>query len=440
MSGIHITPELVSVNPNQEETFTRAYDAQGGLVETRVVSREGDYASGAWHRVSHDNGRTWGEWETDFNDEEGGRRGRLENSPEGDELLGWDGEPYLDDPVSGCRVGVGSSFYYLNGHDVGYFAMWEKGEDNLRTHAYFVFRRPDGSTVKRMFEFEEGGHDFDPDNLRDPAFLDKNRAMAGDLRILPDGDLCFNLFPTMRLCCRMTGTPLESFFPSCPDLMHGMQVMRAHWDPEKQDYTLTASNVLMLSDLQSGRGIMEPQLAILNSGRWLLVVRGAAIQLPVWHTRTNPGTPAFKWYAYSDDEGKTFTPPMPWHFDTREVVYSPASISAFFRSKKNGKLYWIGNILDDPSLIDSSGSNPRWPLQICQVDETYGFLIKETLTLIDTKREGESFWTELSNFNLLEDRETLDLELRMTKEGMRTIDFDDYNWYTEAWKYTIRFD
>ena len=46
MSGIHVTPELVSVNPNQEETFTRAYAENGDLVESRVVSHEGDYASG----------------------------------------------------------------------------------------------------------------------------------------------------------------------------------------------------------------------------------------------------------------------------------------------------------------------------------------------------------------------------------------------------------
>ena len=130
---------------------------------------------------------------------------------------------------------------------------------------------------------------------------------------------------------------------------------------------------------------------------------------------------------------------MPWHFDTREVVYSPASIHAFFRSTKNGRLYWIGNIID-PKLLEPSGSNPRWPLQICEVNEEYGYLIKDTLTLIDTRREGDTFWLELSNFNLLEDRETLDLELRLTKEGQRTVDFDKYDWYTEAWKYTIRFE
>ena len=38
-----------------------------------------------------------------------------------------------------------------------------------------------------MFEFDEGGADYDPAKYRDPNFLDKNRCGAGDLFILPDG-------------------------------------------------------------------------------------------------------------------------------------------------------------------------------------------------------------------------------------------------------------
>ena len=53
---------------------------------------------------------------------------------------------------------------------------------------------------------------------------------------------------------------------------------------------------------------------------------------------------------------------------------SSASISTFFRHAGNGKLYWIGNIMDDPSLID--GNDPRWPLVICEVNERWGCLKK----------------------------------------------------------------
>lgn len=244
----------------------------------------------------------------------------------------------------------------------------------------------------------------------------------------------------MTLCCKLAGVDVNTYFPSCPNLMQGMMVARAHWNEEKKDYDITYSNPIMLSDLQSARGIMEPNHMILPNGRWLLVFRGAATQSEVWNTRTSPATPPFKWYTFSDDEGRTYAPPMPWHFDTREVVYSPASLSAFFRSKKDGNLYWIGNYLTKPWLLDKSGSDPRWPLQICRVNEEYGYLIKETLTEIDTQRDGDGYFLELTNFNLLEDKETLDLQIRLTKICQHMERYEDYDWYSEAWEYTVTFE
>ena len=439
MGKIRVSGKMRSSNEKYEETFTRAYDADGVLHESRVLANEEDYASQMYERTSRDNGRTFGEWVTCYNDEGDGRRGQIPGNPWGDEYLGGV-SPYLYDPKTGCTVGVGSDFFYLKGHNVGYFEMWGKGEDNVRTHAYLAYRRPDGSEVKKMIELEEGGAAWDPENPRNPAFIEKNRAMAADLGILPDGDLMFLLYPTMTLCCRLAGADLASFFPSCPNLMHGMIFVRLRWNAEKNEYDMILSDPIMLSDVQSARGIMEPRVLFLENDRWMIVFRGAATDSPVWHTRTDPGTPPFKWYTFSDDGGRHFVPPMPWHFDTREVVYSPASISGTFRSSKTGKLYWLGNVLTEPWLIDSSGSDPRWPLVICEVDEKYGYLIKNTLTEIDTKREGDTYWLELSNFNLLENRETLDLEIRLTKINQRKAHFEDDDWYSEAWEYTVTFE
>ncbi|NMA09161.1 MAG: hypothetical protein GX929_08630, partial [Clostridiales bacterium] len=132
--------------------------------------------------------------------------------------------------------------------------------------------------------------------------------------------------------------------------------------------------------------------------------------------------------------GRTFTPAMPWHFDTREVVYSSATISALIRAQKTGRLYWIGNITDP---TQTSGNSPRWPLVICEVDEEWGCLRKETLTVIDTKRPGEADVLQLSNFNVLEDRETGDLEIRLTKLGQfsNTPAVSIYD--CETWEYRI---
>lgn len=430
-----IRREMRSLAEDCEENYNRWYDSNGDLVEERVTAHEADTADGCWTRVSRDNGRTFGEWKKCFSDaEDGGPRGML---PNGDQILGGVSCGTYD-PVSGCTVGVGTTIYYIKGHKIGYFAMWEKGEDDQRFHGYFAFRRPDGTEVKRLLTFEEGGVDFHEDMPDDPAFLDRNRCAAFGLQTAPDGDLLFLVQPVMTLCCRMAGVDVGAYFPSCPNLQMGLMVARAHWDADASDYTITYSNPVMLSDLQSSRGVMEPTLVRLNSGRLLLVFRGSTLQLDCWHTRIDPGAPGYRWYAVSDDDGRSFSPSMPWHFDDRTAVYSPASISSLFRSTKTGKLYFIGNIADDPSLID--GNTPRWPLQICEVDEDYGFLRRDTLTVIDTKREHESFYVELSNFNLLENRETMDLEIRLSKINGRITEPGQTDFYTEAWEYVLRLE
>ena len=241
----------------------------------------------------------------------------------------------------------------------------------------------------------------------------------------------------MRLCCKLAGLDVNTFYPTCADLHVGVMIARGHWDPALEDFTFTYSNPIMVSDLQSSRGFTEPQLAVLESGRMLLVCRGSNGIEPGWNSRISPAAPGFKWHAWSDDGGRTFTPGMPWHFDTREVVYSSGSMFTFFRSKKNGKLYWIGNIIDEPWRIHAN--DPRHVLQICQVDDTYGHLIKDTLTVIDTTREGQTD-VELSNFALFENKETLELEVRVTKINFDGKRQEEGYLYSEAWEYYISFD
>ncbi len=418
--------------------YTRVYDEEGNLIERKGTSSEVDYGTGSWRRVSTDNGRTWTEFEKEFDDDADGRRGTFPVGEDTDQILGAINPPTVPDPVSGCKIGISSTVYIKKGHHVGYFDMCEKGEDNLFCHSYFSFERPNGEIVTRMIKLEDGKEDFDPSNPRDMKFLGTNRISAGDLFRTPDGEFVFFICPTMTLCCKVAGIDVNTFFPSCPNLVCGAMVGHIKWNAEKQDYDITYSNPIMLNDLQSSRGLMEQRLIILKGGRWLIVFRGSNKPYPQWNSRIDPHTPGFKWYTYSDDGGRTFVPPMPWHFDTQEVVYSSATYSKVFRSSKTGELYWIGNIVNPSEIL---GNYPRYPLQICQIDETYGYLIKDTLREIDTRREGQGSLLELSNFDLLEDRKTKDLQIRLTKinthEGRRQEDGD---WYCEAWEYVVSFD
>jgi predicted amidohydrolase len=98
--------------------------------------------------------------------------------------------------------------------------------------------------------------------------------------------------------------------------------------------------------------------------------------------------------------------------------------------EKNGKLYWIGNVTDHRV----SGNFPRWPLCIARVDETWGTLKKDTLTVIDTVRPEESRQVQLSNFSFWQNRETGKLELFVTKIGQFP---DETVWKSEVWHYGI---
>ena len=131
-----------------------------------------------------------------------------------------------------------------------------------------------------------------------------------------------------------------------------------------------------------------------------------------------------------DDGGAIWAEPVPWHFDNSEVFYSPATISRFLRSRRNGRVYWFGNITGP----EAYGNRPRYPLVMAEVDELTGFLKRDTFTVIaDRDPETDSEQLQLSNFSLLDDRETGRIELYVTKLGANRDD----RWRSDAYCYFI---
>jgi len=61
-------------------------------------------------------------------------------------------------------------------------------------------------------------------------------------------------------------------------------------------------------------------------------------------------------------------------------------------------------------------------------------LKSETLTVIDTRREGETEKVQLSNFALHEDRENLDFVICLEKLGQFN---ESLPFFGETWKYTV---
>jgi hypothetical protein len=65
--------------------------------------------------------------------------------------------------------------------------------------------------------------------------------------------------------------------------------------------------------------------------------------------------------------------------------------------------------------MNPEGNSPRYPIVIGEIDERSGRLERESVSIIDTRREGESPHLTLSNFYAREDRETGGIVLHMTR-------------------------
>ncbi len=202
----------------------------------------------------------------------------------------------------------------------------------------------------------------------------------------------------------------------------GSVCMIGTWNPVAGKYRWKGGKPVEISPQVSSRGLMEPEVAEMQDQRVLVI----------WRT-SNLGISALgrKLYSVSDDGGLTLSEPAELKYDDGTPFYSPSAIHRMIRHSVTGKLYWIGNIVPD----NPNGNWPRYPLVIAEVDETNVALKKDTVTLIDDRREGDSSKLQLSNFSVLENRQTHELEIYLTRLGEDPNDF----WGANAYKYTLIF-
>ena len=276
------------------------------------------------------------------------------------------------------------------------------------THAWGSHRHPCNDHVfaavddgpETLLRYEEGP-DFDPNNPFDPDFCSTNRTYLGQsITFAPDGTAYLPLVahPAAQESAHASG---------------GLVVMRR--EPESSVWQ--ASNIEYLGPERSSRGVLEPEVAVLGDGRLLTVVRGS-------NTETTPGR---KWFNVSDDGGRRISPLQELRYDDGTRFYSPSSLHRFIRSERNGKLYWLANITPEPP----DGNSPRYPLYLAEIDEDRLAVRRDSLLLVDDRGPNEPAAVQLSNFNLLEDRETLDIEIYLTRIG----EVADHFWQGAVYRY-----
>ena len=198
--------------------------------------------------------------------------------------------------------------------------------------------------------------------------------------------------------------------------------LRVQWKPgEENILSFEAGEPISISPEISPKGISEPALMKLRDGRLIAVLRSSGSE--------KSNTWAKRFYALSDDDGRTWGPIQELCYEDGTTIIVPESISRLIRSIKTGKVYWIGNIIDEPVR----GCAPRNKIQIAEFDEEKMALVKDSVTIIDESPRGKGE-RNFSNFVLYEDRFSRDIIVLMTPgfiggEWMREGDIDTIDGY-----------
>jgi hypothetical protein len=339
-------------------------------------------------RWSHDNGRKWSGFEP---------MPDVVTHPQGVRVF-WGRGPQLYDPVGKVTVSIWLHQPHLRGRH--------------HNHCFVRVSHDEGRTwgEPALLRYEAGDA-FDPDNPFRESFLAHNQAYFGS-NILP------HTGGTLIHCVAHANAPGDPENDERPWRM-GSLCFVGKWSGESGGYQWTAGRRVEISPGVSSRGLMEPAIAELDDGRVLVIWRGS----------DTPSTPGRKWFSVSTDGGLTLGRVQELKYDDGTQFYSPSSIHRMIRHTVTGKLYWVGNI----SAVPPRGNSPRYPLVIAEVDERIPALKRSTVTAIDDRRPGESERLQLSNFSLLENRETHALEVYLTRIGADPEDF----WGADAYKYTL---
>lgn len=194
-------------------------------------------------------------------------------------------------------------------------------------------------------------------------------------------------------------------------------VLIGKWLPDGSDMAWEFGGWLRIDHNKSTRGLSEPTIVELNeNGKFAMVCRGsnlARLELP-----------CHAWVSFSNDYCRTWSDPTPLAYNDGESLFVTTAHSTLFKSKVNGKTYWIGNLRP----TNPQASFPRYPLVIGEIDLIHFGLIRETVIEIDTRQQSDGEQLQLSNFKILEHETNPEIIVVLTRrEGAKTA--NNPSWY-----------
>jgi len=375
------------------------YTGRDGLDKAcyRSIETRDDIIDSIERRFSSDNGGTWGPWESiSF----------IEQRPEGVHRKGYGGgflDPNTDRLVEVFIEGTLPNDMPLDGMK-RWYCSYRVSSDGGRTYPFEEQVIQKGNyTSKHPCE---------------GVWIGKNSIMACNAPLVTtDG----------RLLVPIQITPIgpdgRYHNPGGGYSYHEAGVLIGTWkDDLKIEWDL--SEMVRNDPAKSTRGCIEPTIAEMPDGRFLMVIRGSNQK----GGETEPKIPGYKWHSISEDGGCHWSRPEIWKYSNGEPFYSPSSIS-LLKKHSNGRYYWFGNITKSKTV----GNSPRHPLQVGEVDPESLMLVKESVMIVDDLTPDDDPALQLSNFSVHEDRETGDFILHVTRCMERGPD----NWQSDAYIYRI---
>jgi hypothetical protein len=370
------------------------------LISMHSFSSRSDTMDAVFFRRSHDNGRTWSDpvevHSSEHRPDGTFRRVTLGGSvdPQTGRFVRFRNEGVLptDDPLEGMRH---------------WYVCYTVSEDG-------------GLTSVVDEQVIQHGAEFSATHPLPGVWVGRNCVVFGELSATPltlaDGTLL------MPVCITPVGPDGNYFNPGGGYTYFDVAVLRGRWRPDKHlEWEL--SSVVKGDPARSTRGMDESSLAVLADGRVLMVMRGS--------NDRKPALPGRRWVAYSSDQGRTWTPPVPWTYANGEDFFSPASSSKLL-THSSGRIFWLGNITPH----NPTGNSPRYPLVIGEVDRRTGLLRQETVRVVDDRGPQETEFLQLSNFAAREDRETGEIVVNLCRFFEHTTGAER-NWTSDAYVYHI---
>lgn len=375
--------------------YTRA--TGDDLVSVHSIISRSDTCDISFVRFSSDNGRTWS---------------AVQERP-----------TYAKTPSGALRVHPRAGFVepntgrYVSFRTQGVLPTDDPLEGMKQWIIWYTVSDDGGRTAAVDEPIVQSGPQFSATHPLPGVYTGRNCVMIGDLGCepLPLADGSF-LLPVQ---ITPVGPDGQYYSPGGGFTYTDAAILAGRWAGGRIEWSLRAR--VAGDPARSTRGMIEPTLALLEGGRLLMVMRGS--------NDKKPDLPGHKWFSLSDDDGYSWSMPKPWTYDDGQAFHSPSSMSQLL-AHSSGRQLWLGNICPN----NPKGNSPRWPIILGEVDRRTGLLRRQTVTVLDDHREGDTQNLTLSNFLAREDRRTGQILVHMT----RLFAHQPKDWTADAMLYRVQ--